>query len=159
MAAGFVLRRLGALDLDLASRLHGEAFAPLGERVWTRQDIAELLASPGVAGWVLQSSDAAVGFALCRVTADEAELLTIAVQPDRRRRGAGRALLAAVTAHARAAGARSLFLEVGADNPAALALYGQADFQTVGSRKAYYQRGGAPAADAIVMRLTLTSGG
>jgi [ribosomal protein S18]-alanine N-acetyltransferase len=159
MAAGFVLRRLGALDLDLASRLHAEAFAPLRERAWTRQDMAELLASPGVAGWTLQSGNAAIGFALCRVAADEAELLTIAVQPNQRRRGAGRALLAAVAAHARTTGARSLFLEVGADNPAALALYGQAAFQAVGNRKAYYQRGGAPAADAVVMRLVLTSGG
>src|SRR5258707_9644795 len=159
MTADFVLRRLGALDLDLASRLHGEAFAPLGERVWTRQDMAELLASPGVAGWVLQSADAAIGFALCRVAADEAELLTIAVQPAKRRRGAGRALLAAVIAHARDAGARSLFLEVGADNPAALALYGRAAFQAVGGRKAYYNRVGRPAADAVVMHLTLTSGG
>ncbi len=159
MTADVVLRGLGALDLDLASRLHGEAFAPLGERVWTRQDMAELLASPGVAGWVLQSADAAIGFALCRVAADEAELLTIAVQPAKRRRGAGRALLAAVIAHARDAGARSLFLEVGADNPAALALYGGAAFQAVGGRKAYYNRVGRPAADAVVMRLTLTSGG
>ena len=159
MAEDFVLRRLGALDLDLASRLHGEAFAPLGERVWTRQDIAELLALPGVAGWALQSGDRAIGFALCRVAADEAELLTIAVQADQRGRGAGRTLLAAVTAHARAAGACSLFLEVGADNPAALSLYGQAAFQAIGSRKAYYQRGGGAAADAIVMSLALTSGG
>src|SRR5258708_8620933 len=159
MAGDFVLRRLGALDLDLASGLHGEAFAPLGERVWTRQDIAELLASPGVAGWALQSADQAIGLALCRVAADEAELLTIAVQADQRGRGVGRALLAAVTDHARAAGARSLFLEVGADNPAALALYGQAAFQAVGSRKAYYQRRRGPAAHAIVMRLTLTSAG
>jgi ribosomal-protein-alanine N-acetyltransferase len=159
MAEDLVLRRLGALDLDLASRLHGEAFAPLGERVWTRQDIAELLALPGVAGWVLQSGDRAIGFALCRVAADEAELLTIAVQADQRGRGAGRTLLAAVTAYARAAGARSLFLEVGADNPAALALYGRAAFRAIGSRKAYYQRGGGAAADAVVMRLTLTSAG
>jgi ribosomal-protein-alanine N-acetyltransferase len=93
------------------------------------------------------------------VAADEAELLTIAVQADQRGRGAGRTLLAAVTAHARAAGACSLFLEVGADNPAALSLYGQAAFQAIGSRKAYYQRGGGAAADAIVMSLALTSGG
>jgi ribosomal-protein-alanine N-acetyltransferase len=154
-----VLRRLGALDLDLASRLHDSAFAPLGERVWTRQDMAELLASPGAAGWVVQSAEGAVGFALCRVAADEAELLTIAVHPDERRRGVGRALLTAVIDHSRAAGARSLFLEVGADNPAALALYGTAGLQAVGHRKAYYRRGEGPPADAIVMRLTLIFGG
>ena len=159
MAGGLALRRLGALDLDLASTLHGLAFAPLGERVWTRQDMAELLASPGAAGWVLLSTERAIGFALCRVAADEAELLTIAIHPDERRRGAGRALLTAVVDHARTAGARSLFLEVGADNPAALALYGEAGLKAVGHRKAYYRRGEGPPADAIVMRLTLTSGG
>jgi ribosomal-protein-alanine N-acetyltransferase len=159
MPGGFVLRQLGALDLDLASRLHGSAFAPLGERVWTRQDMAELLASPGTAGWVLHSAERAIGFALCRVAADEAELLTIAVQQEERRRGAGRALLTAIIDHARAAGARSLFLEVGADNPAALALYGKAGLQAVGHRTAYYRRGEGPPADAIVMRLTLTFGG
>jgi ribosomal-protein-alanine N-acetyltransferase len=159
MASDFVLRRLGALDLDLASRLHGEAFAPLGERAWTRQDMAELLASPGVAGWVAQSGEPAIGLALCRVAADEAELLTIAVLPGQRRRGAGHALLEAAIVHASAAGARSLFLEVAADNTAALALYDQAAFQSVGRRKAYYRRGEGPAVDAVVMRLTLTYAG
>jgi ribosomal-protein-alanine N-acetyltransferase len=159
MPGGFVLRRLGALDLDLASTLHGSAFAPIGERVWTRQDMAELLASPGAAGWIMQSAEGAIGFALCRVAADEAELLTIAVHPDERRRGAGRALLTAVIDHARTASARSLFLEVAADNPAALALYGKAGLQAVGHRKAYYRRGEGPPADAVVMRLTLTFGG
>jgi [ribosomal protein S18]-alanine N-acetyltransferase len=159
MTGGFGLRRLGALDLDLASSLHGLAFAPLGERVWTRQDMAELLASPGAAGWVLLSAERPAGFALCRVAADEAELLTIAVHPDERRRGAGRALLTAAIDHARVAGAHSLFLEVGADNPAALALYGTAGLQAVGRRKSYYQRGERPPADAVVMRLSLISGG
>jgi ribosomal-protein-alanine N-acetyltransferase len=159
MAGDFVLDRLVALDLDVAARLHGKAFAVFGERAWTRQDIGELVASPGVAGWMLRSGEATIGFALCRVAADEAELLTIAVEPDRHRRGVGRTLLAAVVAHVREAGARSLFLEVGADNPAALALYAQAGFREVGRRDAYYLRGANPPADALVMRLTLTSGG
>jgi [ribosomal protein S18]-alanine N-acetyltransferase len=153
------LRRLGALDLDLASRLHGEAFAPLGERVWTRQDMAELVASRGIAGVVLQVEDEAIGFAVWRIAADEAELLTIAVLPNWRRRGAGRKLLDAVIADAREARAHSLFLEVGTDNPPALALYGKAGFAAVGSRQAYYRRGERPAADAVVMRLALISGG
>jgi len=159
MAGNFLLRPLGALDLDLAAGLHGEAFASLGERAWTRQDVAELLASPGVAGLVLQAANEAVGFAVCRVAADEAELLTIAVRPSWRRHGGGRTLLQAVIAHAREARAHSLFLEVGADNPAALALYGQTAFEAVGRRKAYYRRGGRRPADAVVMRLALTSGG
>ena len=155
MTVHFVLCPLGALDLDRAAALHGESFAALGERAWTRQDLAELLASPGVAGLLLQADGADAGFALCRVAADESELLTIAVRPVYRRRGVARRLLAAIIDRAREAGARTLFLEVGADNPAARALYEAAGFQAVGARPAYYRRSEGPAADAVVMRLAL----
>jgi [ribosomal protein S18]-alanine N-acetyltransferase len=151
----FTSRPLGALDLDLASALHGEAFAALGERAWTRQEIAELLASPGVAGLLLKKDENEIGFALCRTAADEAELLTIAVRPSHRRLGAGRELLGMVIDLARRRGVRSIFLEVGADNPAAQALYERAGFLPIGRRAAYYNRGNRPAADAIVMRLAL----
>ena len=150
-----VVRALTALDLDRAAALHGEAFAPAGERGWTRQEIAELLATPGVTGLLLQSGDDDVGFALHRSVADEAELLTIAVRPTLRRRGAGRRLLAAVIEYAREAGAKSLFLEVAVDNQAACPLYEATGFQTVGVRAAYYRRSDGGAADALVMRLTL----
>ena len=53
------------------------------------------------------------------------------------------------------AGARTLFLEVGFDNPAARRLYQSLGFAEVGRRAAYYARVEGPPADAIVMRLTL----
>jgi [ribosomal protein S18]-alanine N-acetyltransferase len=155
MAAAFALRQLGALDLDLAAGLHGEAFRTLGERAWTRQDIVELLASPGVGGFLLDGADGCIGLAVYRIALDEAELLTIAVRPAYRRTGAGRALLHATIERAREAGAHWLFLEVGADNPVARALYATAGFRPVGGRRAYYKRGQGPAADAVVMRLDL----
>ena len=155
MAACLVLCQLRALDLDRAAALHGESFGPLGERAWTRQDLAGLLAAPGVMGLLLQAEGRDAGLALCRVAADEAELLTIAVRPAERRRGAGRRLLTAVIDHAREAGARALFLEVGADNPPARALYEAMGFRAVGTRTAYYRRGGGPPADALIMRLSL----
>ena len=150
---------LGALDLDVASALHRAAFTALGERGWTRQEMAELQASPGVGGVLLLSGDKRIGFALYRVAADEAELLTIAVDASHRRQGAGRVLLEGVIDRARTAGAAALFLEVGADNPAACSLYEQKHFRVVGRRAGYYQRGTAPGADALVMRLTLRPGG
>jgi ribosomal-protein-alanine N-acetyltransferase len=150
-----ILRPLGALDLDRAAALHAEAFVPFGERAWTRQDMAELLASPGVAGLLLEVDGADVGMAICRVAADEAELITIAVQPAHRRRGWARRLLAAAIDHVRSAGARSLFLEVAADNPAAQALYELSGFCAAGRRPAYFRRGHGPPADALVMRLDL----
>lgn len=155
MADPFSLRRLGALDLDRAAALHAAAFTPLGESAWTRQDFAALLASPGVAGMLLESGDRDVGFALYRVAADEAELLTLAVEPGHRRQGAGRRLLLSIMDHARDAGAATLFLEVGADNPAARSLYASQGFSPVGRRVAYYRRAEGPAADGLVMRITL----
>jgi ribosomal-protein-alanine N-acetyltransferase len=157
--AAFEQRSLGAPDLDVAAALHRAAFTPLGERAWTRQDMAELCASPGVSGVLLLSGGKEIGVALCRVAADEAELLTIAVDAGHRRRGAGRALLEAVIDRARAARASALFLEVGADNPAACSLYEQKDFHVVGRRAGYYQRGTASNVDALVMRLALRPGG
>lgn len=150
-----VLRALGALDLDRAARLHREAFVPMGERGWTRQDIAGLLASPGTAGFLLEAKAGDVGMAIGRVAADEAELLTVAVSPRHRRQGAARRLLAAVIDWARQADAGALFLEVGVDNPAAHHLYRSLGFVEVGRRVAYYARVDGPPADAIVMRLTL----
>ena len=157
--SGFTLRPLGVPDFDLASGFHRAAFVPQGERAWTRQDIAELVASPGVSGVFLLSDGREIGFALWRVAADEAELLTIAIDAGHRRRGGGRTLLEAVIEGARAGGAATLFLEVGADNPAACSLYEQKDFRTVGKRTGYYGRGDRPAADALVMHLDLERGG
>lgn len=151
----FVLAPMRALDLDRAAKLHAGAFGPRGERGWTRQDIAGLLASPGVAGFLLTAGTTDIGMAICRVAADEAELLTIAVSSEHRRRGAGRRLLSAAIEHVRRAGARSLFLEVGADNRAAQSLYLSLGFAEVGRRMGYYARANLPAGDASVMRLTL----
>jgi [ribosomal protein S18]-alanine N-acetyltransferase len=77
------------------------------------------------------------------------------VRPPERRRGAGRRLLTAVIDRVREAGARALFLEVGADNPPARALYEAMGFRVVGTRSAYYRRGDGPPADALIMRLSL----
>ena len=158
MNGRFIVKPVGALDLDRAARLHREAFEPLGERPWTRQDMAELLASPSAGGLLLQIEGEDAGVALWRTTVDEAELLTIAVQSAHRRRGAGRALLHEVIERARGQGARLLFLEVGIDNPAACSLYSQAGFAEVARRAGYYQRRNG-FADALVLRLFLNDGG
>jgi ribosomal-protein-alanine N-acetyltransferase len=158
MNGRFALKPIGALDLDRAAELHREAFEPLGERPWTRQDMAELLASPDAGGLLLQIDGEDAGVALWRTTVDEAELLTIAVRSAHRRRGAARALLHAVIERARGRGARLLFLEVGVDNPAARSLYAREGFEEVARRAGYYQRREG-FADALVLRLFLNDGG
>jgi ribosomal-protein-alanine N-acetyltransferase len=146
-----MIRSLTALDLDTAATIHAAAFETMGERGWTRRDFAELLASPGVAGWLIDDA----GLALARRAADEAELLTIAVRSDRRRGGLGKMLLSTVIDWAKEGSAQRLFLEVGADNPGARTLYERAGFEVVGGRRGYYARGSAAPADAVVMQLLI----
>jgi ribosomal-protein-alanine N-acetyltransferase len=140
------LRAANAADAAALAALHAVAFPP-GER-WDAAAIGGLLAMPGAFGLVLPGA----GFVLARVAADEAEILTLAVAPDARRQGHGGALLAAAMAQAAARGAAAMFLDVGAGNGAARALYAAAGFAEVGRRRRYYPDG----ADALVLRRSLT---
>lgn len=121
--------------------LHAASF----ERAWDAATLSHMLASPGIFAFVHDD-----GFVLARAIADEAEILTLAVRPAARGKGLGRALLQAAINKARQAGAETMFLEVGADNPHALALYAGLGFAKVGARKAYYD-----GRDALVLRLPL----
>lgn len=133
---------------DLAA-LHAACFTV--PRPWTAEEFAALLSSPHI---LLVA--APQGFALGRVIAGEAELLTIAVHPAARRRGAGRALLSDMIARTARRGARAMFLEVSTENDSAIALYRAAGFTSSGRRKAYFSDGGRPV-DALVMRLDIPS--
>lgn len=135
--------------VDLAAA-HALAF----EDGWSARAVTDLLGSPGV----LALEDDG-GFILIRVVAGEAEVLTLAVVPEARRRGLGRALLRAAMAAAADAGATTLFLEVAADNAAAVTLYETEGFVRAGLRAGYYARAGAPGQDALVLRRALNSAG
>jgi ribosomal-protein-alanine N-acetyltransferase len=142
-----LIRRATANDSPALARLHGEAFA----EPWSEAALAGLAGASGA--FALMDDD---GFGLVRALAGEAEILTLAVRAAARRRGLGRALVRAAVSEVRALGAESLFLEVAADNAAALALYAECGFQSVGRRNAYYRRTHERAMDALVLRKTLT---
>jgi len=128
-------------DLAALAALHRLCFPD----PWNAQALANLLAGPGTFAFHLQQ-----GFIVARVAAGEAEILTLAVHPEARGRGLGRALLVAAASHAETQGAGEMFLEVAADNPPALALYAGQGFVRVGGRKGYY--GGR---DAFILRRPL----
>jgi ribosomal-protein-alanine N-acetyltransferase len=122
---------------------------------WTPVDFATLISQAGIAGWI--AGDPPIGLLLVRAAADEAEILTLAVNPEARRTGVATALLSEALATLRRGPARRLFLEVAEDNPGARALYQGFGFVGGGRRKAYYATSpaGAPGADALIMTLPL----
>lgn len=126
------------------ARLHAACFTV--PRPWTAAEFAALMADPAVFVCARRG-----GAALGRLAADEAELLTIAVDPIARRQGLGWALLTEVVAQAAARGAARIFLEVAADNAPAFELYRAAGFAEAGRRRGYYVRAGGAPVDAIVM--------
>ena len=120
--------------------LHATAFE--GAARWSAQSFRDMLRDP--ATLLLQRPG---GFLLGRVAGGEAELLTVVVDVDARRRGVGGELLAAFVADARARGASEAFLEVAEDNRAARALYARGGWAPVGRRPGYYGGG-----DALILR-------
>jgi ribosomal-protein-alanine N-acetyltransferase len=129
--------------------LHAQVFTV--PRPWTESEFAELLQSLHVFAVAR-----AEGFALARVTADEGELLTLAVAPEARRRGAGRALLSEALDLAAERGAVTMFLEVAADNVPALALYKGSGFAQTGRRQGYYRSPEGKRTDALVLTRALS---
>ncbi|MEM7718832.1 MAG: GNAT family N-acetyltransferase [Pseudomonadota bacterium] len=113
---------------------------------WSVWDFEDILATSGA----FCASEGDFGFAIGRVVLDEAELLTLAVDPARQRQGLGRVCLDLFEQRASDAGAFQLHLEVAATNLAALSLYKSNGWQVSGHRKAYYA-GATPRIDAVLM--------
>ncbi len=148
-----ILRPLRTEHAEECAPIHAGGFA----HPWSAEEFAALLASPSAVGTA--ALDPATfrlrGFALSRQAGDEAEILTIAVDPAWRKRGVGREMLGAHLRQMALAGAKKIFLEVDADNVAAIALYQRFQFVKVGERAGYYRRRDGKLATAIVMRKDL----
>ena len=138
-------------DAPAMALVHALAF----EKPWTEDNFEDLMDGEGIFG-LLAQGDAPAGVLICRTAAGEAEVLTVGVAAGARCKGVGRALMTAAMSLARQAGAAEMFLEVDIANLSAIALYERLGFARSGLRKAYYDRGEAGLADALVMRLDLT---
>lgn len=135
---------------DEMASLHAQCFtlpAP-----WPATSLASTLADP--ASFVLLESES---FLIGRAVAGEAEVLTLAVAPQARRRGMASKLMVRFLYQARLRGAEDAFLEVAEGNAAAIALYTRFGFAPAGRRRGYYHGPKGMTADAIVMRRVLTN--
>lgn len=148
-----VIRPLRLEKAEDCARLHAAGFA----HPWSAGDVAALIAnSSTLAAAALDPANGRLrGFALSRLAADEAEILTIAVEAPSRGRGVGRALLTESLRQAANAGAKTMFLEVDRGNAPALALYKRLGFVAVSERAGYYRSKDSAPQTAIVMRKAL----
>ncbi len=154
---GFTIRPMDATDIEWAKRLaDGLPEAPY----WTAMAyqsaidpgamprrialVAELASAALASGY----DDRRLGFCIAGLVPPEAELETVVVSASARRRGVGRALMAALGAGLKREGVTEVILEVRASNAGALALYASMGFRETGRRVRYYVD---PVEDAILM--------
>jgi ribosomal-protein-alanine N-acetyltransferase len=142
-----------AAEAPAMAAAHGAAF----EASWREDEFEDLLEGEGIYGF-LATDDEPLGVILCRIAADEVEVLTLGVTPAARQKGVAKALVTAALGVARQHRTAHAFLEVAVDNRAAIALYERLGFHQAGRRLYYYDRGEAGRVDALVMRLDLTPG-
>jgi ribosomal-protein-alanine N-acetyltransferase len=140
-------------DAPAMADMHARAF----RRGWSEAEFERLLADATIVAHRATAGRALVGFAVSRLAADEAEVLSIAVASSWRGRGIAGRLLDLQLRRLAGLGITRLFLEVDEGNVAARRLYARAHFREVGRRSAYYRAAGdtAPPSAALILRRDL----
>lgn len=135
IAARVGVAALAEHDVPAALAVHDHAFGYAYPVAALERDVAAQGAA-ALGAW--DEHGRLVGLGVVRLLFDEAHVMTLAVAPEARRAGLGRALLAGLRAAAVAMGARTLTLEVREGNQAAIRLYASAGLCEVGRRRRYY---------------------
>ena len=139
-------------DLAVLAQLHGASF----HRGWGEAEFDAMLREPNTLVQRLRRGTRVIGFAVSRIAADEAEILSIAVAARERGHGLSHGLLATHLGHLAGRGVRTVFLEVEETNQPARRLYDKAGFAVVGRRERYYREAGGEERNALVMRRDLS---
>lgn len=118
---------------------------------WSAELFESAFVSPFFHGLVVKENGKIIGYACQTVLFEDAEILNVAVAPNARGKGMGKALMEAMIQAAKTRGAERMFLEVRVSNAPALGLYRGLGFQDGYIRKKYYEDG----EDALTMSLVL----
>ena len=139
-------------DLPAVIALDQQSFSlPWPESSFKFEIESNPLARCWVAEWSQgEESPLVVAMIVIWLIIDEAHVATIAVDPEFRRQGIARRLLAFALIDAYHAGMAKSFLEVRRGNKAAIAMYELFGYREVGVRRRYYQDNGE---DAVLMDL------
>lgn len=151
--AGLLIERATARDLDRVLRIEQQSFSV----PWTRKMFeVELTQNPFGHLYVARPAELSydlVGYVCFWVVFEELRLMTLAVEPSRRRQGIGRTLLHQAMALGRKQGATKALLEVRASNAAAVRMYEESAFRQTAVRARYYAN---PIEDAVLMERQLS---
>ena len=126
---------------DKLSNLHKKCFP---NKPWAADDFRDLKKS----GCEIIMSEN--GFFVYRTVADEAEIITIGVNPEMRRNGTASAMIRITEKNIKNQGVKKIFLEVASTNEPAKKLYENLGYKTIGLRPKYYD-----GVDAILMAKNL----
>jgi ribosomal-protein-alanine N-acetyltransferase len=139
-------------DAPRLAELHGASF----HRGWGEGEFETMLTERNTLVHRLRIGRKVIGFAVSRLAADEAEILSIAVAASHRGRGLSRNLLLTHLGHLAGRGVRTVFLEVEENNQPARRLYERSGFTVVGRRERYYRHPSGEQLNALLMRRDLS---
>jgi ribosomal-protein-alanine N-acetyltransferase len=139
-------------DAPRLAQIHGASF----HRGWGEAEFEHMLSEQNTLAHRLKLGRRIIGFAISRIGADEAEILSIALDPRFRGRGLSRPLLLIHLGHLAGQGVRTIFLEVEENNRPARQLYEGAGFIVVGGRERYYRQPNGEQLNALLMRRDLS---
>ena len=115
---------------------------------WTRAQLAAQLDENRHVFLAAVRDGHVLGYVGMMYVLDEGYIANVAVAPEARRQGIGRALISALLQRADELELSFVTLEVRPSNTAAVALYSAFGFEPVGRRKNYYDK---PSEDALLM--------
>ena len=116
---------------------------------WSEKSIASELENPLSLWLVAVDGGQLIGYVGSQTVLGETDMMNLAVAPEVRRQGTGRALVLALVDALTEKGSHSLMLEVRVSNTPARTLYESLGFSQVGRRPKYYVN---PKEDALILR-------
>ena len=147
-----VIEQARLRDAARLAQLHGASF----HRGWGEAEFEGMLTERNTLVHRLRAGREVIGFAVSRMAADEAEILSIAVADSHRGRGLSRNLLLTHLGHLAGRGVRTVFLEVEENNQPARRLYDRTGFAVAGRRERYYREPNGEQLNAVLMRRDLS---
>lgn len=147
-----VIEQARLRDAARLAQLHGASF----HRGWGEGEFEGMLTERNTLVHRLRAGRKVIGFAVSRMAADEAEILSIAVDAGYRGRGLSRNLLLTHLGHLAGRGVRTVFLEVEENNQPARRLYDRTGFAVAGRRERYYREPNGEQLNALLMRRDLS---